>query len=58
MTQQDYPRLAVGYQAPKIDCPKHGIHSHTIVSIIPSHEGYWCQICWLESLGEPLPVLE
>lgn len=37
-------------------CAKHGTHAHTIVSTIPGHEGHWCQICWLESLGEPLPT--
>ena len=58
MTQEPYPTLAIGRQLPKIDCPKHGIHSHTIESTIPGHEGHWCQLCWLESLGEPLPVIE
>lgn len=32
-------------------CPKHGEHEYAIASSIPGHEGYWCQICWLESLG-------
>lgn len=45
------------FEAAKIDCPKHGIHAHTIVSTIPGHEGRWCMICWLETLGEPLPVI-
>lgn len=45
------------FEAPKIDCPKHGIHSHAIASTIPGHEGLWCMICWLETLGEPLPVI-
>jgi hypothetical protein len=44
-------------EAPKINCPRHGAHAHTIVSTIPGHEGYWCMICWLETLGEPLPVI-
>ena len=36
-------------------CPKHGEHEHAITSNIPGHEGAWCQICWLESLGPSLP---
>jgi hypothetical protein len=36
-------------------CPKHGEHIHAIVSNIEGHEGAWCQICWLESLGPSLP---
>lgn len=36
-------------------CPKHGEHEYTITSNIPGHEGAWCQICWLESLGPSLP---
>ena len=39
-------------------CPKHGEHPHSIVSTIPGHEGVWCQICWLESLGDPLPSVQ
>ncbi len=39
-------------------CPKHGEHSNVIVSTIPGHEGVWCQICWLDLLGEPLPFVE
>jgi hypothetical protein len=38
-----------------VQCPKHGEHSHVIRSTIKGHEGLWCQICWTESLGEPLP---
>ena len=41
---------------PFVTCPKHGRHSHTIHSTIPGHEGRWCQICWLETLGPALPV--
>lgn len=49
--------LAIGtYEASFVTCPKHGEHHHTITSTIKGHEGVWCQICWLESLGEPLPV--
>ena len=39
-------------------CPKHGEHEHAITSNIPGHEGAWCQICWLESMGESLPYRE
>lgn len=42
---------------PYVQCPKHGEHQHTIGSSVPGHEGMWCQICWLESLGQPLPVV-
>ena len=38
-----------------VSCPKHGEHEHTIVSNIEGHEGAWCQLCWLESLGPSLP---
>ena len=38
-----------------INCPKHGEHHHAIVSTVPGHEGAWCQLCWLESLGPSLP---
>lgn len=36
-------------------CPKHGEHEHAITSNIPGHEGAWCQLCWLESLGPSMP---
>lgn len=36
-------------------CPKHGEHEYAIESTIPGHEGVWCQICWIESLGSSLP---
>lgn len=45
-------------QPTKIICPKHGTHSHTIVSNIQGHEGYWCMICALEKLGEPLQTID
>lgn len=45
----------MSYTQTQVDCPKHGKHIHTITSTIPGHEGAWCQLCWLESLGEPLP---
>jgi hypothetical protein len=44
-------------EAAKIDCPKHGVHPHTIVSTIPGHNGHWCMLCWLETLGQSLPVI-
>lgn len=43
---------------PTINCPKHGVHHHMISSTVPGHEGHWCQLCWLESLGKPLPVVQ
>lgn len=36
-------------------CPKHGEHEYAITSTIPGHEGAWCQLCWLESMGQSLP---
>ena len=39
-------------------CPKHGEHSHSIVSTIEGHAGVWCQICWTESLGDSLPSVK
>ena len=42
----------------KVVCPKHGEHSQYIESTIKGYEGYWCMICWLESLGNPLPTVE
>ena len=36
-------------------CPKHGAHEFAVLSDIPGHEGAWCQLCWLESLGPSLP---
>lgn len=36
-------------------CPKHGEHEHAIISNIEGHEGVWCQLCWLESLGPSAP---
>ena len=41
----------------EIICPKHGQHNQYIRSTIPGHEGHWCMICWLESLGEPLETV-
>jgi hypothetical protein len=54
----EFTKLNLSAREPdKINCPKHGLHSHTIVSTIEGHEGYWCQICWLETLGESLPLI-
>ena len=54
----DFPTLHVSAREPdKINCPKHGLHSYTIVSTIEGHTGHWCQLCWLESLGKPLPLI-
>lgn len=41
----------------RVVCPKHGEHSYIIESNIPGHSGSWCQICWVETLGAPLPVV-
>ena len=38
-----------------VECPKHGTHKYSIVSTIDGHEGVWCQICWIETLGPSLP---
>jgi hypothetical protein len=45
------------FTQPKINCPKHGIHGNIITSTIAGHEGYWCQICWLETLGPSLDLV-
>jgi hypothetical protein len=42
----------------KIVCPKHGTHDQYISSDIKGHEGYWCMLCWLESLGSSLPTIK
>ena len=38
-----------------VKCPKHGEHHNTITSNVKGYEGVWCQLCWIETLGEPLP---
>jgi hypothetical protein len=43
--------------SPRVICPKHGTHLHTIESTIKGHEGHWCMICALEVLGDPLPTI-
>ena len=42
----------------QIVCPKHGTHSSYISSDIEGRKGHWCMLCWLESLGPSLPVVE
>jgi hypothetical protein len=42
----------------KVICPKHGTHNQYIQSTVKGHEGQWCMLCWLESLGDPLPTLK
>jgi hypothetical protein len=42
----------------KVVCPIHGEHDQYIKSTIEGHEGYWCMICWLESLGDPIPTIK
>lgn len=42
---------------PHVVCPKHGTHRHAISSDIKGHEGCWCQLCWLESLGPSMQLL-
>jgi hypothetical protein len=42
----------------KVVCPKHGTHHQYIHSSIEGHKGFWCMICWLESLGDPIPTAE
>ena len=54
----DHITVQAGVWLPHVNCQKHGEHPHTILSSIPGHQGAWCQLCWLETLGEPLPVTE
>ena len=42
----------------QIVCPTHGTHKHYISSDIQGHEGHWCLLCWLESLGPSFPVVK
>ena len=49
--------LVGSYETWVVTCPKHGEHPHAITSNIKGHEGQWCQICWIESLGQPLPAV-
>jgi hypothetical protein len=48
-------KFIAAYDSWVVTCPKHGEHPYVIRSNIKEHEGSWCQICWIESLGEPLP---
>ena len=41
-----------------IVCPIHGRHTHYISSDIEGHEGHWCMLCWLNSLGPSLSIIE
>ncbi len=45
------------YKTWVITCPKHGEHHNVINSNIKGYEGHWCQICWIEMLGESLPAV-
>ncbi len=64
MTEEDFSvppfngELELLMSSPKINCPKHGLHEHMISSSIEGHEGSWCMLCWLESLGPVLPVIQ
>jgi hypothetical protein len=48
----------INWKPRQIRCPIHGTHEYTIDSTIPGYEGHWCQICWIESLGPSLPLVE
>ena len=50
--------LVGSYMATVVSCSKHGEHSYIIQSTNPNHKGVWCQICWLETLGPPLPSVQ
>ena len=58
MTDSTWTFKAAPWFRPRINCPKHGIHEQVITSTVAGHEGHWCQICWLESLGPSLPLVE
>lgn len=53
--QQHAETQQEGTEIVTVICPKHGEHEHAIVSNIEGHEGVWCQLCWLESMGPSLP---
>lgn len=57
MTDGPSISLALDYKPPKINCPKHGIHTYVIQSTIKGYEGYWCQLCQLDLLGPRLPLI-
>ena len=41
-----------------IVCPIHGKHKQYISSDIKGYEGHWCMLCWLESLGPSLSIID
>jgi hypothetical protein len=51
----DFLNLKIGHK--QIVCPKHGTHNQYISSDIKGHEGHWCMLCWLETLGPSLPLV-
>jgi len=50
--------LSLKFSEKQIACPKHGTHEHYISSTIEGYEGYWRILCWIESLGPSLPLVE
>ena len=56
MTQEPVDFVNVKPSQLQIVCPKHGTHNQYISSNIKGHEGHWCMVCWLESLGPSLPI--
>jgi hypothetical protein len=42
----------------QIVCPTHGTHKNHISSDIENCKGNWCILCWLESLGPSLPIID
>jgi hypothetical protein len=52
----DFPNLKISQK--QIVCPKHGTHNQIISSTVEGHEGHWCMLCWLESLGPSLPTID
>jgi hypothetical protein len=52
----DFVNLKIAQK--QIVCPTHGTHKHYISSDIEGRKGQWCMLCWLESLGPSLPVVE
>jgi len=41
MTDGPSISLSFDHKLPKINCPKHGIHTYVIQSTIKGYEGYW-----------------
>ena len=50
--------LNLKFSEKHIVCPKHGTHKQYISSNIEGHEGNWCMLCFLESLGPSLPTVD